>query len=227
MLVKDWMNKSVFSVSANDSVQQAIKLQKKNTVGILLVYDDGRLAGIVADMDLKKAIVPDLVPIGKTEAFNMLSNIKVRQIMSPRPLTVTPEHTMDEAAELLLKNKISAAPVVNNDDKVVGVVNRSDILEFLMSVTGVDKIGYQLHFNVLDMSGYIYEAIKIIKDYGGRVWNIACSYHGAKAGFRNVSIRVYNIKSDKMPDLLKRVKEKTHNLYYVDYINNKRGEFKT
>jgi|GEM_PF-1265301 len=223
MLVKNWMNKEIKSISNDDTIEHAAKLHKDNSTGVLLVFDNSKLVGIVADRDFDRASVSEFLPMDKAEIQNFLSDIKVKQIMSPHPLTVTLEHTMDETAEILLKHKISAAPVVDDNGKVVGIVNRNDIMQFLMSVTGGDKIGYQLNFSVPDKPGYIKEIIETIKNYDGRVWNISCSYHGVPDGFRNVSMRVYNVKPDRIQELLKDVKKKTSNLYVVDYIQNSRG----
>jgi len=224
MLVKDWMNKNVLSLSADDTVQHAIKLQKKNFASILLVYDNGKLVGVLAKSDLKKAVVPELIPMGKTEAFNMVADIKVKQVMSVHPLTVTPEHTMDEAAEIILKNQISGVPVADAGGNVLGIVSRSDLLEFLGVVTGGDKIGFQLNFSLLDKPMYISEIIDVIRDYDGRIWNMTCHYHGVKEGYRHVSLKIYNITSENMKKVVERVKEKTSNLYMIDYVEGKRGE---
>ncbi len=225
MLVKSWMNKNVLSLSVDDTVQHAIKLQKKNFASILLVYDGlGKLVGVVAKSDLKKAIVPELIPIGKTEAFNMVADIKVTAIMSRHPLTVTPEHTMDEAAEIILKNQISAVPVVDVDGNVLGIISRGDLLEFLGVILGGDKIGFQLNFSLLDKPMYIYEIIEIIKEYEGRIWSMSSHYKGVEEGFRHVSLRLYNVDQENMKKVVARVKEKTSNLYVIDYNQGKRGE---
>ena len=225
MLVKNWMGTDIRSIRADDTIEHAVKLHKDNNTGVLLVFDNSKLVGVVADRDIDRASVSEFLTLDKAEVQNLLSGIKVRQIMSPHPLTVTREHTMDETAEILLKHKISAAPVVDDDGKVVGIINRNDIMQFLMSVTGGDQIGYQLNCSVPDKAEYINDIINIIKDYDGRIWNIASSYHGVSYGFRKVSMRVYNVQPADMPKLLKRVKENTPELYVIDYIQNNRGIF--
>ena len=223
MLVKNWMSKEIVSVRIDDTVQHAAKMQEKNNAAILLVFDDTSIVGVVTDQDIKKASFPEFVPMDKDEAMSLVSDITVKHIMTRHPITVTLEHTMDEVAEILLKNKISAAPVTGNDGKTAGIISLADVLKFLMSVTGGDKIGYQLNFNVPDKAGLIDQVISIIKDYDGRVWNISCSYHKVPSGFRNVSMRIYNLEQKDISVLLNRVKEKTNELYVVDYVDNSRG----
>ncbi len=226
MLVKNWMGTEIRSINADETIERAAKLHKDNNTGVLLVFDNSKLVGVVADRDFAKASVSEFLTMNKREVQHLLSTIKVRQIMSHHPLTVTREHTMDETAEILLKHKVSAAPVLDDEGKVVGIINRNDIMQFLKSVTGGDQIGYQLNFSVPDKANCISEIINIIKDYDGRIWNIVSSYHGVSYGFRRVSMRVYSINPDNVTELLKRVKEKTPELYVIDYIQNHRGVFK-
>ena len=54
--------------------------------------------------------------------------LKARDIMTKNVITVTPQTTVRELATLLLKKKISGAPVVDEADKVVGVVTESDLI---------------------------------------------------------------------------------------------------
>jgi len=77
MLAKDWLNTNVMSISSYDTVFHAAKLQKNNTASILLVYDEGSFVGVVTDLDLKKASVPDLLPMDRKDAENLVSGIKV------------------------------------------------------------------------------------------------------------------------------------------------------
>ncbi len=225
MLVKDWMGTDIKAVRPDDTIEHAAKLYRNNDTGALLVFDKGKLVGVVTERDIAKASVSEFLPLDKAEVQDILDLIQVKQIMSPHPLTVTCEHTMDEAAEMLLKHKISVVPVIDDDGKVAGIINRNDIMQFLMSITGGDQIGWQLNFSVPDQAERINRIINIIKDYNGRIWNIASSYHKVSYGFRKVSMRVYNVAPDNIPELLKRVKKETPELYVIDYIQNNRGPF--
>jgi acetoin utilization protein AcuB len=52
--------------------------------------------------------------------------------MTPDPITVTPEETIQEVAEEMLENQVSALPVVQNE-RVVGIITESDIFKFIVS----------------------------------------------------------------------------------------------
>ena len=225
MLVNTWMSKGVMSIGADDSVQHAIKLQKENDINMLAVIEKGKLVGVVTDRDLKRASVSDLMPMDINEAIFLASKTKVRQVMTPHPFTVSPVQTIEEAADFLLKNKISGAPVVDDSGKIAGIITRSDVLKVLISVSGMDKIGYQFAFSLIDKPGAVQELIEIIKNFNGRIASVLSCYTKASAGFRNIYMRIYDVKDEMFPKLLARLQEKTTVLYYVDYINNTRTIF--
>lgn len=62
---------------------------------------------------------------------------RVRDVMTRDTITVAPETTLREAAETFAEHHIAGAPVVTSDQRVVGVVSVSDLMEFLATVPGV------------------------------------------------------------------------------------------
>ncbi len=225
MLVKHWMNTLVFSIDADASLQKAINLQKECKVNTLPVMDNQKLVGIITDRDIKRASVSDKMPLDINEAISLASEIKVRDVMTPHPVTIPYEYTMQEAAEILLNNKISGAPVMDNDGKMIGIINRSDALKVLISLTGSDKKGYLFAFSVEDQAGNIGKIVKIMRDFGCRIASILGSYEKAPLNHRNVYIRVYDLESEKYTELLQKLKETLRVRYVVDFITNKREIF--
>lgn len=103
--------------------------------------EKGKLMGIVTDQDLKRASAPDVVPTEIDELLYLMSKVKVGEIMTKDPITVLYDYTVEETAEVLLTNKISGAPVVNHEGKIVGTITQSDLFHVLMSLTGLRKRG--------------------------------------------------------------------------------------
>ncbi len=226
MLVKDWMSTGVMSIDADDSIQRAIQLQKTHGASILPVMEKGKLVGIITDRDIKRASAPDVMPIDIDEAIYLTTKIKARQVMTPHPFTVSFEQTVEEAAEMLLKNKISGAPVVDNNGHIVGIINRSDILRTMMCCTGSDRMGYQIAFSVKDLPGSTREIINLVRNRKGRVATIlSTSKHVKTPGYRNVFLRIHDIDPEEIPPLLEEIKEKARLLYIVDFFLNKREIF--
>jgi len=222
MLVKNWMSKDVITVNINESLIDAIKLLKHNDIGKLPVMKNGKMVGIVTDRDVKRASASDAVSLEIHELLYLLSKIKIEEIMSKNPITVPPDYTIEETAEVLLKNKISSTPVVDDQEKLVGIITQSDLFRVLISLTGERKKGIQFAFQVEDRPGSTKELTDIIRNYNGRLASILNSYQNAPEGYRNVYIKAYQIDREKISELKNELRGKATMLYFVDQRKNKR-----
>lgn len=227
MLVKNWMSKKVITVDVQDSMQDAMKLLKKNDIRMLPVMKKGELVGIITDRDLKRASASDATTLEIHELLYLLSQIKVKEIMTKGPITVPFDYTVEETAEVLLSNKISGAPVVDVDGKIVGTITQTDIFRALVSLTGLSKRGISFAFMVEDRPGSIRDVADVIRKYGGRMASILSSYDQVSAGYRKVYIRMYNIDRARLPQLREELREKAALLYMVDHRENKREIYET
>jgi acetoin utilization protein AcuB len=225
MLVRNWMSKNVITVDVDDSMQQAINLMKENSIRLLPVLKKGKLVGVVTDRDLKRASPSDATTLDVHELLYLIAKIKIKDVMTKRPVTVPPDFTVEEAAEVLLKNNISGVPVTDDKDHVVGVITQQDLFKVLISLTGVGKRGVQFAFQLEDRAGSIREVTDIIRSYGGRMVSILSSQEHAPAGYRHVYIRAYEVDRDKMQQLQKELKTKAIMLYMVDHRANRREIF--
>jgi len=216
MLVKNWMSKPAITIDAGASMNDAIKLLKTHNIKMLPVMEKGKLVGIVTDRDLKRASASDATSLEIHELLYLISKIKIKEIMTKKPITVPEDYTVEETAEILLKHNISGVPVIDQYRDVVGTITQNDIFRILISLTGVAKRGIQFGLEVEDRPGSIKEVTDIIREYGGRMASILTSYDMAPEGFRQVYIRMYGIDRFKLNRLKEVLKEKARLLYMVD-----------
>ncbi|MGD9032865.1 MAG: CBS and ACT domain-containing protein [Desulfobacteraceae bacterium] len=222
MLVKDWMSKNVITVDENDSMFDATKIMKKKDIRMLPVMKKGKLVGIATDRDLKRASASDATTLEIHELMYFLSKIKVKEIMTKDPITIPSDYTMEEAAEVLLENKISGVPVVDDRGHVVGVITQTDLFKVIVSLTGLKERGIKFAFQLKDRSGSIKELADVIRKFNGRMAAILTFYNGVKVGYRKVYIRMYNIDRSKLAQLKEELKEKGTLLYMVDLREKER-----
>ena len=222
MLVKDWMSKEVITVDAEDNMLDTIKVIKENDIRMLPVMSKDKLVGIITDRDLKKASASDATTLEAKEYKSLLWKIKIKDIMTKDPITIPFNYMMEEAAEILLENKISGAPVVDDRGQVIGVITQMDLFKEMVSLTGLKKKGITFGFQLEDNPGSIKEVADIIREHGGHMATILTSYDGVKEGFREVYIRIYGIDRSKVPTLKEEFEEKGRLLYMVDLRDNNR-----
>jgi acetoin utilization protein AcuB len=222
MLVKNWMSAPAVTIDAHSSMQDAISLLKKHRISTLPVMENNRLVGIVTDRDLKKASPSAATTLEIHELLYLLSTVQIKDIMTKKPITVPLDFTIEETAEILVANKISGVPVVDNNGGVLGVITHTDLFKVIISLTGISKRGIQFAFCLGDRAGSILEVAQIFRQFGGKFASILTSYEDAPEGYRNAYIRVYNIDRLQLEPLKTALKEKAKLLYLVDHKNNTR-----
>jgi CBS domain-containing protein len=97
-----------------------------------VVLDTGELRGMITQGDIRGA---DLLRVGGLDPIDIASalrQIKVYEVMTNDPITVTPEAGLREVALLMIENKIGGVPVVDEQGAVLGIVTESDLFEVLV-----------------------------------------------------------------------------------------------
>jgi acetoin utilization protein AcuB len=216
------MSKDVITVDVKDSMHDAMKHLKEHDIRMLPVMKKGKLVGIITDRDLKRASASDATTLEIHELLYLLTRVKVKDIMTKDVITVPPDFTVEETAQVLQKNRISGTPVVDADGKLVGTITQTDLFRVLISLTGVGNGGIQFGFQVEDKPGSITEIADIIRAYGGRMVSILSSYDEVPEGYRKVYIRMRSIERSKLKNLIQALESKAGLLYMVDHTENRR-----
>jgi acetoin utilization protein AcuB len=138
--VADWMTETVLAVETFDSINIARQLMAKHRINQLPVLENDRLVGIVTDRDIRDAY-PTSMLIGQAEEIDKFAEkYTVEECMSHNVLTVRPETPLAMAVSLLRHHRIGSLPVIKNKS-LVGIITRSDILDFVLSGAGVKAPG--------------------------------------------------------------------------------------
>ena len=129
--VSDWMTEEVLAVETFDSIAIARQLIAKHRVNQLPVLDHDTLVGIVTDRDIRDAY-PTSLMINRTEEIDRFADqVTVEAVMTHDVFIVQPETLLMTAVGLLRRHRIGSLPVVKNK-KLVGIITRSDILDFVL-----------------------------------------------------------------------------------------------
>jgi acetoin utilization protein AcuB len=118
--IKSIMTADPLCLSSDDKLSRVHELFMKHRIHHLPVTEGDKLVGLVTTYDLWK--------INKN--FDQYTEISVREIMSKKVAKISPEDKVGTAAEIFLDNRFHALPVVDENDKLVGIVTSFDILRY-------------------------------------------------------------------------------------------------
>ena len=213
MPVKDWMSQDLVTVDADTSIMKASRVMKQNNIQHLPVLSKGRLVGIVSDRDLKEATPSKATTLDIHEMYYLLDKVLVKSLMPKELHTIAPGDTVEKAAAVMLKHRISALPVVDDKGAMAGIITKGDIFRAFVSISGIHQGALAMGFELPDQPGSIKTVTDVLRAHGGRIASILTGYEGAPEGFRQVFIRAKDIKDDKA--LLKELEAKSRVLYFI------------
>ena len=129
--LKDIMTAEVFSVQANASFGQVARKMKEYNIRHLPIVDEhGKLVGLITQRMLYKIQSPRKLIDGEWYYDEeMLSDVILKHVMVQDVFTLGPEHSMGKALMKMVYSKFGSIPIVDNDNKLVGIVTRKDILK--------------------------------------------------------------------------------------------------
>jgi len=124
--VKDLLRtkgQAVWSIDADASILDALKLMAAKEIGALMVMVGGQITGIVSERDYARKVVLH----GKSS-----KDTPVREIMTRKVLYLRPEQTVEECMALMTDKHIRHMPVLDGD-QMIGVVSIGDIVKSIIS----------------------------------------------------------------------------------------------
>jgi acetoin utilization protein AcuB len=148
LLVKDSMTQRVVVFSPETTAAEALALCRERRIRHLPVLEEGRLAGIVSDRDLRSA-APALGDPGRAA---VLEKIRLSEVMSREVVTARPDDPIEEAANRMREKRIGCLPVVE-DGTLVGILTSSDVMEALVQLIGAHEPGSRLVVSMPDRPG--------------------------------------------------------------------------
>ena len=145
--VADVMSSEVLTVKKETPLKDAIKLIADNQISALPVVDEtGKLVGIISEGDLMwqesgidtppyimllDSIIYLQNPARHDKQIHKALGQTVGEVMSDRPLTIKPKKPVREAARLMHDKKIRRLPVIDEQERVIGIVTQGDIVRMM------------------------------------------------------------------------------------------------
>lgn len=177
MIVKEVMSTNVICASSDTKATEVKNMMTENNVSKLPVVDNGKLVGIVTKNDLLKAEPSSATTLDMFEISYLLSKLTVKKIMNTKVISVGPNEVVEEAARIMVDNKISCLPVVDGD-ALIGIITKSDLFHMFTEMFGAREKGVRVVALVNDAPGVLAKVAKEISDLNANIISAVTTKQG-------------------------------------------------
>ncbi len=124
------MHSPVDTIDSNTKIEEALDVLDRR-LGHLIVVDEGCMTGIVSDRDLMLGLSKEMVSDERAQSEGYYAEVElpVQAVMSRPVKSVLEDDNLSAAAELMIRNKFSALPALDQKGSVVGILTQRDIIE--------------------------------------------------------------------------------------------------
>lgn len=172
MLVRQRMTSSPFTTTPSASVTEAQETMRSQGVRHLPVVDGQRVVGVISENDIDAALPSKATTLSAQEATYLVSRLTVEKVMSHPVLTISPDALLEEAAVVMRDRKIEMLPVVQ-DDRLMGVITESDILDSFIDLLGFREHGTRLTIEARDETGVLSQMTGILASHDANIQHVA------------------------------------------------------
>jgi acetoin utilization protein AcuB len=198
MFVRDRMSSPAVTIAPNTTLQDALNLMHKHRFRRLpVVGDEGRLVGIVSERDLLYASPPPAALLNGLELNYVLSKLRIEEIMTQDVITTTPDAFIEDAARLMVENKVGGLPIVDEDGHVVGVITETDVFKAFIEMYRAGHSGLYLTLKVRDRKAVISRLSKALFGLGDDILGIS-SFCDETTGHYRIVIKGHDIDKDQV-----------------------------
>jgi acetoin utilization protein AcuB len=165
MQVSKRMVRKLVTIPPNTSILKAMEVMRKNSIRHLPVVDGRKFVGFVTEGDLRQASL-----------LSMVDKVSIEDVMIKKPVTVSPEASLEEAAKLISAHKIGGLPVVKGN-RLVGIITIVDILRAFIQLMGILKSSSRVDL-VLGEKPHAFEEVSgVFRDHRAEIISVGMSSH--------------------------------------------------
>ncbi len=206
MLVKDYMTRHPIMVPPSMPASEAQKIMVENRVRHLPVVGDGkRPLGLVSRQRLR--IPPaELGSLNVWEITRFLADLTVKDVMvkGDDMLTIEPEATMEDAAQIMAEKKIGCLPVVD-ENVVVGVITETDMLVELADLLGAGVPGTRITVRLPGRVGGYAKIITAISNQGWGMYATGSVPAPKREGYWDIVLKIRDVSPKDVLSVLEEV----------------------
>lgn len=177
--VRDCMTKDPICVESTEKISSVLDLMRMNHIHrIPVVNEHDQLKGLITEGMIAGAN-NSATSLSIYELNYLLSKTDVKTVMERRPVSINENAMMEEATDLMLEKDVGCLPVVNDDNKVVGILTQNDIFKAFLDMLGWGHQGTRIIVQVKDSIGVLAEMCDVFARHGISIRSISVySYKG-------------------------------------------------
>jgi acetoin utilization protein AcuB len=178
MFIKDRMTKDPYTIQVNASISALMALMRERNLKKVPVLDGDRVVGIITDRDVERVSPSKATTLSIFEINYLLSKSTVRDAMTKNVFTVQPDAHIEDAAVLMRDQRISALLVVDDHNKLVGIVTESDLFDALIDMLGARFTGTRVVIRIANKPGMLSKLGAVISETGTNISHLAMIVSG-------------------------------------------------
>lgn len=169
MLVCERMSTRPVTITADTTIMEALRVMRQSRVRRLPVLDkEGTMVGIVSEKDLLYASPSPATSLSIYEMHDMLTGLKVSELMTRDVITVSPDDLLEDAARIMVDNVIGGLPVLQ-EGRLVGIITQTDIFKVFLELLGAREKGLRLTIEIPERKGEMARITTAIARLGGNI----------------------------------------------------------
>jgi acetoin utilization protein AcuB len=170
MYVKDHMTVNPVTILPDEPVSKALELMQKGDFHRLPVTDaNGKLVGLITEGVVTATSGQSTTSLSIYELNYLLSRTTVKEIMITDVMTIGKDAFVEEAAEKMLDHEINVLPVVDKDNKVIGIITDKDIFQTFVDLLGLRHQGTKFVIKMEDKPGLLAQAMSLLAKQNANV----------------------------------------------------------
>lgn len=192
MNVRDVMTRQPVVIRPDATVEDAVALMRRGRFRHLPVVEGDALVGVISDRDFR--------PLDAASDRDARGR-SIRSLMTRHVLTIAPDDPLEDAARIMLDNKVGCLPALDGD-ALVGIVTESDIFRAFVDVLGVMEPGTRVQITTPDIAGALVRIAEVAKAQGAPILSIV-SYPAAAEGHARLVLRFRTLIIGRLTERLR------------------------
>ncbi|NOZ49294.1 MAG: CBS domain-containing protein [Chloroflexi bacterium] len=197
MIVKEAMTPNPVTVELTTTLPQLVEVMREHSIRRVPVMQGDLLMGIVSDHDVMTTMPSPATTLSRWEMNTLLEKVTAKEIMTSPVYVASANCPIEEIARIMLQRKFGAMPVLDDEDRLVGIVTESDIFRMFVQMLTGEQPGLRFELRVERHRGVLSNLARIVNESGGGIIAIA-TMNETDANFKRVLVKEEGADPDRV-----------------------------